>query len=52
MDQVNWQLSRTPKALPQLRIKREVSSIFDFTYDDFEFVGYDPDPTIKAAVAV
>lgn len=52
MDQVNLQLSRTPKALPQLRLKRDVRSIFDFTYDDFEFVGYDPDPIIKAAVAV
>ena len=52
LDQVNLQLSRTPKALPQLRLKRDVNSIFDFTYDDFEFVGYDPDPTIKAAVAV
>jgi len=52
LDQVNLQLSRTPKALPQLRLKRDVSSIFDFEYDDFEFVGYEPDPGIKAPVAV
>ncbi|MEL0436346.1 thymidylate synthase [Phycobacter sp. K97] len=52
MDQVNEQLSRTPKALPTLRIKRDVGSIFDFRYEDFEFVGYDPDPAIKAPVAV
>ena len=52
MDQVNEQLSRTPKALPTLRIKRHVASIFDFRYEDFEFVDYDPDPTIKAPVAV
>lgn len=52
MDQVALQLSRSPKALPQLRIKRPVPSIFDFTYDDFEIVGYDPDPGIKAPVAV
>ena len=52
MEQVNEQLSRTPKALPTLRIKRDVASIFDFRYDDFEFIGYDPDPAIKAPVAV
>ncbi|WP_420003275.1 thymidylate synthase [Arenibacterium sp. LLYu02] len=52
MEQVQLQLSRTPKALPRIEIKREVSSIFDFTYDDFEVIGYDPDPTIKAPVAV
>ena len=52
MEQVNLQLSRTPKALPQVRIKRDVSSIFDFKYEDFEVIGYDPDPTIKGEVAV
>ncbi|MCG7623141.1 thymidylate synthase [Epibacterium sp. Ofav1-8] len=52
MDQVALQLSRRPKALPKLRITREVSSIFDFKYEDFEVVGYAPDPTIKAPVAV
>ncbi len=52
MDQVNLQLSRAPKALPVVRIRRNVSSIFDFTFDDFEIVGYDPDPAIKAPVAV
>ncbi|MGH1576302.1 thymidylate synthase [Planktotalea sp.] len=52
MEQVETQLARTPKALPQLRIKRQVSSIFDFTYDDFEIIGYDPDPGIRAPVAV
>lgn len=52
MDQVNTQLSRQPKALPQLKIKRQVSSIFDFTYDDFEILNYDPDSIIKAPVAV
>jgi thymidylate synthase len=38
--------------LPTLHIKRDVSSIFDFRYDDFEVVGYDPDPAIPAPVAV
>lgn len=52
MDQVRTQLARTPKPLPRLRIRREVASIFDFTYDDFEVIGYDPDPAIKAPVAV
>jgi thymidylate synthase len=52
MDQVNLQLSRTPKALPTIRIKRDVTSIFDFHYDDFEIVGYYPDPAIRAPVAV
>ncbi|WP_299922699.1 thymidylate synthase [uncultured Pelagimonas sp.] len=51
-DQVELQLSRTPKPLPSLRIKREVASIFDFKYDDFEINGYDPDPLIRAPVAV
>lgn len=52
MDQVQLQLSRTPKALPSVKIKRDVSSIFDFKYEDFEIIGYDPDPAIKAPVAV
>ncbi|MCZ4353035.1 thymidylate synthase [Roseovarius aestuarii] len=52
MDQVQTQLARTPKALPQLRIKREVTSIFDFRYEDFEITGYDPEPGIAAPVAV
>ena len=52
MEQVKLQLSRTPKATPGLRIKRDVSSIFDFRYDDFEITGYDPDPAIRAPVAV
>lgn len=52
MEQVQTQLARTPKPLPQLKIKRQVNSIFDFTYDDFEFVGYEPDAGIRAPVAV
>jgi len=52
MEQVQLQLSRTPKALPNIRIKRDVKSIFDFKYDDFEVIGYDPDPGIRAPVAV
>ena len=52
MEQVELQLSRTPKPLPQLRITRQVSSIFDFRYEDFEITSYDPDPAIRAPVAV
>lgn len=52
MEQVNLQLSRTPKALPTVRVKRDVASIFDFRYEDFEVTGYDPDPSIRAPVAV
>ncbi|MDA5556122.1 thymidylate synthase [Shimia sp. MMG029] len=52
MEQVQLQLSRTPKTLPKLVIKRDVASIFDFTFEDFEIVGYDPDPAIPAPVAV
>lgn len=52
MDQVQTQLARTPKTLPQIRIKRDVTSIFDFKYEDFEVLDYDPDPSISAPVAV
>lgn len=52
MDQVALQLSRSPKPLPRLTIARDVPSLFDFKYDDFQITGYDPDPAIRGAVAV
>jgi len=52
MDQVELQLSRTPKQLPQLKMNPNVTDIFDFTYDDFELIGYEPEPHIKAPVAI
>ncbi|HEX4662129.1 MAG TPA: thymidylate synthase [Candidatus Saccharimonadales bacterium] len=52
LDQVDVQLSRTPKPLPTMVINPEVKSIFDFTIDDFTLEGYDPDPGIKAPIAV
>ncbi|MGL5185916.1 MAG: thymidylate synthase [Plesiomonas shigelloides] len=52
MEQTELLLSREPRALPQLVIKRKPASIFDYQFDDFEIVGYDPHPAIKAPVAV
>lgn len=51
-EQVQTQLSRDPRALPKLIIKRKPESIFDYKFEDFEIQGYDPHPTIKAPVAV
>ena len=51
MEQVDEQLSRTPRALPKMRINPDVKSIFDFKYEDFELEGYDPYPTIKAPMS-
>ena len=52
LEQVELQLSRTPKALPRLLIKRKPDSLFDYRFEDVEVAGYDPDPAIKAPVAV
>lgn len=52
IEQVKLQLSREPRPAPRLKIKRQVNSIFDFRFEDFEIVGYDPHPAIKAPVAV
>ncbi|MEP3784776.1 thymidylate synthase [Ascidiaceihabitans sp.] len=52
MEQVELQLSRTPKPLPKMKILRDVTSIFDFKYEDFALENYNPDPLIRAPVAV
>ena len=52
MDQVKRQLSRDPRPLPKLVIKRKPESIFDYRYDDFEIQVYDPHPGISAPIAV
>lgn len=52
LEQVDLQLTRTPKALPVMNINPDIKSIFDFKYEDFSLEGYDPDPTIKAPIAV
>ncbi len=51
-EQVALQLSRTPPPYPKLVIARKPASIFDYKFEDFEIVGYDPYPTIKAPIAV
>ncbi|WP_309625433.1 thymidylate synthase [Methylibium sp.] len=51
-EQVTLQLSREPRPYPSLVIKRRPASIFEYVYEDFEVVGYDPHPPIKAPVAV
>jgi thymidylate synthase len=52
LDQARLQLSREAKQLPQMKINPDVQSIFDFKYEDFELIGYDPHPHIKAAVSI
>lgn len=52
LEQVDEQLKREPRPLPKMKINPKVKSIFDFTIDDFELVGYDPHPAIKAPIAV
>ncbi len=51
-EQVKTQLERTPFPLPKMKLNPAIKSIFDFTYDDFELVGYQSHPHIKGAVAV
>lgn len=52
LEQAKEQLKRTPRALPKMVINPNVTSIFDFKYDDFTLEGYDPLPHIKAKVSV
>ncbi|WP_306030491.1 thymidylate synthase [Stappia sp. MMSF_3263] len=52
LEQAKEQLSRSPRALPTMRINPEVKDLFGFRFEDFELTGYDPHPHIKARVAV
>ncbi len=52
IEQINLQLTREPRPLPQMKLNPNRTSIFDFTYEDFELVGYDPHPHIKGEVSV
>jgi thymidylate synthase len=47
MEQVEEQLSRDFRPLPQMKLNPNITNLLDFTYDDFELVGYDPHPTIR-----
>lgn len=51
-DAVKEQLQRTSKKFPKLKIRRPIKIIDDFTMEDFEVIGYDPDPFIKASMSV
>ena len=52
LEQVELQLERTPKALPQMKLNPQIRQLEDFTYEDFELIGYDPYPHIAAKVSV
>ncbi|WP_300724418.1 thymidylate synthase [uncultured Bacteroides sp.] len=52
MEQVDLQLTREPRPLPQMLINPDIKNIFDFKYEDFELVNYDPWPHIAGKVAV
>src|SRR5580693_10111073 len=52
VEQAKLQLSREPRSLPQMKLNPAVINIHDFKFEDFELVGYDPHPGIKAQIAV
>jgi len=52
LEQAKLQLTREPRPLPQMRLKPAVKGLHDFQFEDFELVGYDPHPAIKAPIAV
>jgi thymidylate synthase len=52
LEQVNEQLSRTPKSLPQVKLNPAIKNIEEFTFEDIELIGYDPHPLIKGVVSV
>jgi thymidylate synthase len=52
LEQADEQLRRAPRALPRMEINPEVKSLFDFVYEDFKLLGYDPHPALPAKVAV
>jgi thymidylate synthase len=52
IEQAQLQLSREPKPLPKMAINPAVQSIFDFKFEDFQLLEYDPHPAIKGQVSV
>ena len=52
LNQVELQLKRKPKKLPKIKINTDIDDIFEFTFDDFELIDYNPHPAIKASVSI
>ena len=52
VEQAKQQLAREPRPLPQMKLNPAVKNIHDFKFEDFELIGYDPHPAIKAPIAV
>lgn len=52
LEQARLQLTREPRKLPEMRLNPAVKNIHEFKYEDFQLIGYDPHPTIKAPIAV
>jgi thymidylate synthase len=52
LEQARTQLAREPRPLPRLVIRRRPESMFDYRFEDFEFLDYQPHPAIKAPIAV
>jgi thymidylate synthase len=52
LEQAKLQLSRVPRPLPTLQFKRKPASIFDYQFEDFDIIAYDPHPAIAAAISV
>jgi thymidylate synthase len=52
VEQAKLQLTRDPRPLPRLQLKRKPESILDYRFEDFEVIGYDPHPHIPAPIAV
>jgi thymidylate synthase len=52
IDQVKLQLTRNTLPLPQMKMNPEINNIFDFTYDDFQLIGYEAHPSIKGEISI
>ena len=52
LEQVDLQLTREPRPLPQIHLNPDIKNMFDFKYEDFELTGYDPWPHIAGKVSV
>ncbi len=52
LEQVKLQLTRAPRVLPQMQINPKIKSIFDFQYEDFKLLNYDPHPHIAGQVSI